>query len=178
MLTDNQCKNAKCPADKRVHKLADAFGMYLEVSPNGGKWWRLKYRHNGKEKRISLGTYPITSLSAARFARDAAKVLLRAGTDPSADRQQSKQKVGATQLTFKTAALEWFEHKANEWSASHSKRTLEQLNRDLVPVFGHRQIADVTKMDILAALKIIEARGSIETAWRGLGAGQDNSATL
>ena len=69
-LTDTAVRNAK-PAEKAV-KMFDGGGLYLEVAPSGGKWWRLKYRVDGKEKRLSLGTYPDVGLKEARERRDQA----------------------------------------------------------------------------------------------------------
>src|SRR6185437_60134 len=82
--------NPKGEATPKPYKLGDAGGLYLEVSPKGGKWWRLKYRYEGKEKRISLGTYPDTSLALAREKRDAARKLLAAGVDPGEHRKAEK----------------------------------------------------------------------------------------
>lgn len=87
-LSDTVIKSAK-PKDK-PYKLADSGGMYLEIAPRGGKWWRLKYRSAGKEKRISLGTYPDVSLKDAREKRDAARKQIAAGIDPSQHRQAQK----------------------------------------------------------------------------------------
>jgi len=87
-LTDVLIRKAK-PKDKS-YKLADGNGMYLEIAPAGGKWWRLKYRMNGKERRISLGTYPETSLKQAREAREEARKLLTSGIDPGENRKATK----------------------------------------------------------------------------------------
>ncbi len=87
-LSDTAIRNAK-PGAKRV-RLFDGGGLYVEVAPGGGKWWRLKYRHGGKEKRLSLGVYPDVSLKAARTRRDAARQQIADGVDPSATRKQAK----------------------------------------------------------------------------------------
>ena len=109
MLTDAQCKNAVCPTDKKRARLSDARGLYLEVSPAGSKRWFYKYRKEAKESRIALGSYPAVSLTAARKARDAAKLQKSEGSDPV---QVSKiEKLKASRTTgdcFKTVALEWF----------------------------------------------------------------------
>jgi hypothetical protein len=88
-LSDTAIRNAK-PAAKPV-RLFDGGGLYLEVAPSGGKWWRLKYRHHDKEKRLSLGTYPNVGLKVARERRDAARKQIVEGIDPSAARQEAKQ---------------------------------------------------------------------------------------
>jgi hypothetical protein len=87
-LTDTAIKNAK--ADGKTAKLFDERGLYLELSPNGGKWWRLKYRFDGKEKRLSLGVYPDVKLKEARDRRDIARKLLAEGIDPSENRKIQK----------------------------------------------------------------------------------------
>lgn len=92
MLTDADCKNASCPPDKKQKRFYDAGGLYLQVSPAGSKRWFLKYRVQGKEKQMALGSYPETGLKAARLARDAAKAEKAAGIDPVLARQQEKMR--------------------------------------------------------------------------------------
>ncbi len=87
-LTDTAIRSAK-PKDK-TFKLFDSGGLYLEVSPSGGKWWRWKYRFAGKEKRLSFGVYPDVSLKFAREKRDAARQQFAAGTDPAEARKAGK----------------------------------------------------------------------------------------
>ena len=91
MLTDPKCKNAKCPEDKARVRLADYEGLYLEVSPLSKRWF-WKYRLQGKEKRLALGTYPAVGLAAARAARDEARKTLKSGTDPVVAKQARKRK--------------------------------------------------------------------------------------
>ncbi|MFC4474997.1 Arm DNA-binding domain-containing protein [Comamonas denitrificans] len=82
MLTDTACKKAICPPDKKRHRLADSGGLYLEVSPSGSKRWFWKYRRDGKEGRMALGSYPAVALAAARAARDTAKIVKAGGFNP------------------------------------------------------------------------------------------------
>ena len=89
MLNDTACRNAK-PSDKQ-YKLADEKGLFLLIHPNGSKYWRMKYRHGGKEKLLSFGVYPETSLSEARAKRDNARKLIAEGSDPSAVKQEEKR---------------------------------------------------------------------------------------
>ena len=137
MLTDAHCKNASCsPGAKRV-RLADAGGLYLEVSPAGSKRWFWKYRKDGKEGRMALGSYPEVGLTAARKARDAAKLHKSEGRDPVQVRKVEKLRgAGAGGDTFKTVALEWYAKQAPQWSPSHAERSLRQLERDLFPWLG------------------------------------------
>jgi integrase len=169
MLTDSLCKSAVCPSDKARLRLADSGGMYLEVTPAGGKWWRLKFRFEGKEKLLSLGVYPDTTLKEAREKREVAKKQLSQGQDPSIARKLEKLTRHAPEgVTFKDAALEWHKTKQAGWSATHADRTIRQLERDLFPWLGNRPIKEITGNEILAALRKIEERGAIETADRGL----------
>ncbi|WNO03173.1 tyrosine-type recombinase/integrase [Rhodoferax mekongensis] len=169
MLTDAQCKNAVCPADKKQARFADSGGMYLQVSPTGSKRWFLKYRIDGKEKQLALGSYPAISLSEARKARDAAKLKKSEGVDPVQARKLEKLKnTRSTGDTFKAIALEWYAKQAPQWSESHAGRMLRQLERDLFPWIGERPIAEIHAMELLAALQKVEERGALETADRAL----------
>ena len=169
MLTDAQCRNATCPPDKRRARFSDAGGLYLEVSPAGSKRWFLKHRIAGVEKQLALGRYPDVTLTAARKARDAAKLKKSDGLDPLAVRKIEKLKATRTgDDTFKTVALEWFGKQAPQWSASHAERSLRQLERDLFPWIGARPMTDIHPMELLAALQKVEERGAVETADRVL----------
>jgi integrase len=169
MLTDAQCRNAVCPPDKKQARFADAGGMYLQVSPAGSKRWFLKYRIAGAEKQLALGSYPAVSLTAARKARDAAKLQKSEGRDPVQVRKVEKLKATRTDGdTFKAIALEWYGKQAPQWSESHAGRMLRQLERDLFPWIGERPIAEIHAMELLAALQKIEERGALETADRAL----------
>lgn len=169
MLTDAQCKNAVCPADKPRTRLADSGGLYLEVSPNGSKRWFWKYRKDGKEGRLALGGYPAVGVMAARRARDAARLKKADGIDPVEARKVEKLKaVNPTGDTFKVVALEWYEKRAPQWSEAHATRSKRQLERDLFPWIGERRLQEVRPPDLLTALRKTEERGAIETADRGL----------
>ena len=169
MLTDAQCRNATCPADKKQARFADSGGMYLQVSPAGSKRWFLKYRVTGKEKQLALGSYPSMTLTAAREARDAAKLQKAAGSGPVQARKIEKLKSARPDGdTFKAVALEWYGKQAPQWSASHAERSLRQLERDLFPWIGSRAMTDIHPMELLAALQKVEERGAVETADRVL----------
>ena len=169
MLTDKHCKNATCPADKKRARFTDALGLYLEVSPAGSKRWFWKTYADGKEGRMALGSYPAVSLADARKARDAAKQQKAAGVDPVQARKVEKLK-GTREGgdTFKAVALEWHAKQESEWSPGHADRTKRQLERDLFPWIGNRQMASVEPMELLAALQKVEERGALETADRAL----------
>jgi len=169
MLTDAQCRNAVCPPDKNRARFTDAGGLYLEVSPAGSKRWFWKTYFDGKEGRMAFGGYPDVSLTAARKARDAAKLQKSEGTDPIQARKLEKVKsTHNTGDTFKAIALEWYGKRAPQWSESHAGRMLRQLERDLFPWIGDRPIVQIHAMELLAALQKIEERGALETADRAL----------
>lgn len=169
MLTDAQCRNAVCSPDKKRARFTDAGGLYLEVSPAGSKRWFWKTYFDGKEGRMAFGSYPDVSLTAARKARDAAKLQKSEGTDPIQARKLEKIKsTRSTGDTFKTIALEWYGKQAPQWSESHAGRMLRQLERDLFPWIGERPIVQIHAMELLAALHKIEERGALETADRAL----------
>ena len=169
MLTDVECKNATCPPDKPRFRLACSGGLYLEVSPNGSKRWFWKYRKDGKEGRMALGSYPVVGPKDARKARDAAKAQKSDGHDPVKVRKVAKLKATLPEgSTFKAVAMEWYTKQAPQWSPSHAARSLRQLERDLFPLIGARPIADIHAMELLAALQKVEERGAVETADRVL----------
>ncbi len=144
-------------------------GLYLEGSPSGGKWWRLKYRFAGKEKLLSMGTYPDTSLKGARDKRDRARALLAEGVDPSATRRAEKESRSAAVNSFEAVAREWHTtiHLA-QVSAGHAARTLIRLEQDVFPWLGGVPVGEIKAPQLLQAMRRIEARGAIETAHRAL----------
>jgi integrase len=169
MLTDEECKNATCPPYKKRARLACSGGLYLEISPAGSKRWFYKYRKDGKEGRMALGSYPDVGPKKAREDMTAAKLMKSGGRDPVLVRKVEKLKATRTDGdTFKTVALEWYSKQAPQWSASHSERSLRQLERDLFPWIGDRPMIDIHPMELLAALQKVEERGAIETADRVL----------
>lgn len=157
MLTDTKVRNAK-PSSK-IQRSYDTGGLYVEVAPSGGKWWRLKYRFEGKEKRLSLGTYPATSLWQAREKRDEARKLLAQGLDPSIARREAKAKVEEASLTFAVVSRQWYEKKRPFWTSGIAERILRRLDKDLLPSLGSTPIKTVTPRQILDAVGIIEKRG-------------------
>jgi len=183
-LTDSAIRNAKpgvipaSPKDKegkparktdKPYRLFDEKGLYLEVHPAGGKWWRFKYRFGGKEKRLSLGVYPETSLADARTKRDEARAQVAEGIDPGVNRKAVKAaRADRAANSFEVVAREWFEKQSAGWVESHGGRILKRLERDIFPWLGGRPIAEMAPPELLAALRRIEERGAIETAHRAL----------
>lgn len=166
-LTDAALKKAK-PGTKAIRKF-DGAGLYIEIAPNGGKWWRFKYRFAGKEKRISLGVYPEISLKEARDKRDEARRSLREGIDPSEARQsERRQRQLNAGNSFAAIAREWIEHQSERWEPITRDRILAQFEADVFPALGSKPIAELKARDVIAAVKAIEARGAGEMAARAL----------
>ena len=168
-LTDTAIRNAKPKPGEKQLKLFDGRGLFLLVSPSGGKWWRLKYRFDGKEKQLSLGVYPDVSLQDARERRDQARKLVANGVDPSANRKAQKAaKAERAANSFEVVAREWHQKYSERWTPGHGDRILRRLERDLFPWLGDRPVADIEASELLSALRRIEQRGALETAHRAL----------
>lgn len=166
-LTDKACKNAK--PEEKPYKLADSQGLYLEVTPTGAKYWRCKYRHLGKEKRLAFGVYPEVGLADAREKRDQARKLLAAGQDPSfAKKEQKRLALLGADNTFKAVAIKWHEYNLDQWSPTYGADIMRHLERDVFPEIGYRPIASILAPELLAAMRKIEARGAQDVARRNL----------
>lgn len=164
-LSDTALRNAK-PADK-PYKLYDERGLYLIVNPNGGKWWRLKYRLDGKEKTISLGTYPEVTLAQARGKRDDARALVAGNTDPSHHRQETKiQAKLAAQNTFEAVAIEWHALHNKSKSERHQQRVRRWLDAYLFPTLGNKPVASITAPMVLETTSELQKQNKLETAHR------------
>lgn len=166
-LSDTAVKKAKPEA--KPYKMADGEGMYLEVMPTGSKYWRLKYRFGGKEKRLAFGVYPGVSLAQARDRRYDARKLLANGVDPGAVKQAQKTAdVALNENSFEVIAREWFIKYSPNWKENHSSKILARLENDMFPWIGARPISEIAAPALLAAIRRIEARGALETAHRVL----------
>lgn len=164
-LTDKAIRAAK-HAEKTI-RLFGGGGLYLELSPRGGKWWRLKYRYANREKRVSLGVYPEVSLKEARERRDLQRKLLANLIDPSAQRKAAKAAlVLRTENSFEAVAREWFATFSKHWAKGHADKVLHRLEHNVFPAIGDRPIAEIAPRDLLGVLKRVEKRGALETAHR------------
>ncbi len=165
-LTDSKCDAAR-PRDKD-YKLFDGTGLFLLVKANGSKVWRFKFkRPDGREALATFGSYPATSLKAARARRAEALELLAKGTDPiEHERQIGIEAARSSCNTFKAVALEWHASMAGKWSKGHAARVMNECEADLFPLLGQRPIADLKTNDLLAALKLVEKRGALDLAGR------------
>lgn len=164
-LTSIQITRAK--ASEKVYRLYDQRGLYLEVNPAGGKYWRLKYRFAGKEKRLALGVFPTVTLADARSATEHAKSLLRQGIDPGEKRKAEKRTKRALDAdTFQVIADEWIRLQNASWSSNTSQNTESRLKRYVYPYIGSRPISEILPTEVLSLLRRIEDRGHIDTAHR------------
>ncbi|MEW6164514.1 MAG: integrase arm-type DNA-binding domain-containing protein [Pseudomonadota bacterium] len=166
-LNNTAIRKAK-PSAKPV-RMFDTGGLYLEISPAGGKWWRLKYHYSDKEKRISLGTYPDTTLAKAREKRDEARKLLADGIDPAENRKAQKAaRQESAANSFEVLAREWHTRQLPKWSPAQAKKVAGIFENNVYPWIGKRPIAELKPHEILATLRRMEDRGANETARRAL----------
>ncbi|PXX15214.1 integrase [Paraburkholderia tropica] len=164
-LTDVKVRSAR-PREK-AYRLTDGSGMYLEVSPAGGKYWRFKYRFAGKEKRLALGVYPEVSMKEARARRDEARRLLANDVDPGIERKvQKAATVERAANSFEAVAREWFARHSPGWAKTHADKIIARLEKDVFPWLGGRPIAEIKAPEVLAVLRRVEARGALDTAHR------------
>lgn len=166
-LTDPVIKAAK-PQDK-AYTLSDGEGLALHIQPTGAKWWRFRYRFNGKPGLLSLGTYPDTGLKAARLERDRLKDLVKQGIDPSQNRQEEKliAKI-VSENSFEAVARQWWKDWRSTRTERHAEYVLRRLEADVFPVIGNKPVTDITTPLLLMTVKKIEARGALDIAKRAL----------
>lgn len=150
---------------EKAYKLADGAGLYLEVVPSGSRYWRMKYRFNGKEKRMAFGVYPAVSLAQARALRDEAKKKLAEGIDPSFAKKEEKL-VRDVQLnnTFQAVALEWHGTRVSRWSEGYASDIIEAFNKDIFPYIGQQPVNEIKPLVLLNVLRRMESRGATEKA--------------
>jgi Arm DNA-binding domain len=162
MLTRTQIEAAR-PLH-RPFKLFDGRGLYLEVAPAGGRWWRFKYRIGGKEKRLSLGVCPDVGIRTARERLDQVRKLVGAGIDPSDQRKAAKLALfsAGDGHTFEAIAREWFTLNKPKWAENHSSKIIDRLHRDVFPWIGKRDIRKILAPELLSVLRRVESRGAID----------------
>jgi integrase len=165
-LTDTAVKNAK-PKEK-TYTMGDGDGMYLEITPNGSRFWRMQYRQaNGKPNRLTFGKYPEVTLAQARDRRLAARKLLDQGIDPSLDKRDKKlTQANAEANTFEVVARQWLGKTAAKRANVTQAKVTSWLENNVFPVIGKKPISSIGPRDVLAAVRLIEARGAIDSAHR------------
>ncbi len=161
-LTDSKLRTLNNPG-----KHFDGGGLYLEITKAGGRYWRLKYRFAGKEKRLAFGVYPEVTLKDARIRREEARKILENGGDPGAVKQAQKTQGKQNAVnTFERVALDWIEHARGKWSVGHEARTLANFKADVFPALGSQSIASISARDVKAIIQQVESRGAGELASR------------
>src|SRR6516165_3194943 len=164
-LTDTRVRNAKPQA--KAYKLSDAGGMYLLVTPDGARYWRLDYRFARKRRTLALGVYPIVTLSNARARREEARALLAEGIDPGAAKKATKRAAKlASDSTFEAVAQEWLGNQRNRLAPRYRALILARLQADVFPEICSRPIAAIDAPELLEMLRGVKKRGAIETARR------------
>ena len=165
-LTDTFTKNVKPTGAPAGDKHTDGRGMFLHVK-EAGKYWRMNYRFDGKQKTLALGVYPDVSLADARSRRDAARKQLAKGIDPSAAKQEAKKdKAAALANTFEVVARDWLNKTAADRKPDTQAKTLNWLQKDIFPYIGKMPISTIGSRNVLAALRHMEARGALDSVQR------------
>lgn len=165
MLTDAQVRKIK-PLDKKK-RYSDEKGLYLEVTPSNGRFWRLKYRFNGRESTLTIGSYPEISLAQARRSRDEARIQLYNNIDPNAVKNHRLKKLDESTL-FKVLAMQWMDDRKDAISEGTYLRDLSVFEKDIFPDLGDVSIELIKGKDVLACAKKIEERGALEMAKRSI----------
>lgn len=163
-LSDQKIKRTK-PQQKQIAHF-DGGGMFLLVTPSGGKLWRFKYRFEGKEKILAFGSYPEISLADAREKREAARAQVAKGIDPANIKRAQKLSKDQGENSFEVVAREWHEKFSSRWSPGHAERLLYRLEKEVFPWIGSRPIGEIKAPEVLAIMRRIESRGTLDTAKR------------
>lgn len=166
MLTDAVCRKAK--PQTKPYKLTDSSGLVLLVNPSGSLWWRLRYRFDGKEQMLSLGTYPEVSLKMARMRRDDARRLVASGINPSDERKAERAgREGKAERTFEARAWQWFAAESPSWRSTDYRRSVERILREeVMPHIGKADIAEIKAFSLRAVFQKIRESGREEIARR------------
>lgn len=163
MLTEDLVRAAE--VRDRIYRIFDERGLYIEVSPKGSKYWRMKYTLGGREKRLAFGVWPEVSLEEARERRDVARRVIRDGSDPVEKKKESKrQLMQRSENVFEVIAREWHENQRAKWTDDSAKRVLSQLELDVFESLGTRPIEEITALELLKVMREIEKRDANCTA--------------
>ena len=157
----------KATREKDGPRLWDGGGLYLELSKNGSKYWRLKYRFAGKEKTFAIGVFPDVTLAEAREARDKAKRLLKQHIDPSQEKQKQKRQIyKQAGETFQHLAEHWYERQKQNWTVQHAEKTWRRIEMHVLPSIGNIPVTELKAQDIIRCVQRIEDSGAADIAKR------------
>jgi integrase len=166
-LTDIAIRKAETRG--RAYRISDGSGLFLWITPAGGKLWRWKYRYEGKEKLMSFGAYPAVSLAPARERFNEARKLLASGLDPMAQRKADKMaQLAMSNNSFQNIARQWHEHWQEGKSPRHVDYVKRRIESDILPCLGARPISEIEAPELVSMVKAIEARGARDIAKRAL----------
>jgi integrase len=166
-LNDIKVRTAKPKA--KPYRLADGNGLTLYLHPNGGKYWRMRYRWAGKEKQLALGVYPDIGLADARIRCGDARKVLANGKDPAEIKKEVKREILVRNAnSFESVAREWVEARSTGWTPRYTEFMIKRMEKDILPKLGSRPIKDITAPELLAVLRLIEKRGASELAQRSM----------
>jgi len=168
LMALTQSQVVKATRREKTYRLFDSLGLYLEIAPSGGKWWRIKYHFERREKRLSLGVFPAVSLQAARLRCIELRAQIAAGVDPSALRKASKNDRNSVNETLEAIAREWHKSSSRAWTDSHADRNLRRLESYVFPWIGTTPIRKVSAVDLLGCIRRLEQQNTYETARRVL----------
>ena len=164
-LSDAKIRNAK-PKTK-PYKLTDGEGMFVLVHPNGGKYWRIKYRFGGRERILAIGVYPDVDIADARERRTQARKALAAGNDPGEIKKEAKRvAILKGENSFETIAREWYEQHKHEWVTNYAQKMITRLETHIFPKLGSRPVADIKAPELLSVLRVVEKSGSLDLTRR------------
>ena len=165
----NAKKVAAAKSKNKDYKIFDEKGLFLHIKTNGSKYWRLRYRFEGREKLLAIGVYPKISLSDARKQQDKAFKLLDKDIDPSEHKQQEKDKKKLKKKnTFEAVARDWYEEEKKRWTDHHATRVINSMEKELFPTLGKLPITDITTPEIKRTINLIQKRGALDIAKRTL----------
>lgn len=163
----NDIKVKALKPKKKLYRVFDGQGLYIEISPTGSKYWRLKYRMHGKERRMALGVYPEISLKEARAKKDEARRLIDDHIDPSKDKKRKKaQSKENEENSFEAIAREWYELRKDQWKPRYAEEVIKRLEDDIFPLIGDYPIKDIEPPLLLSVMRRIEKRGAFDLAKR------------
>ena len=164
-LTDKECKNAK--SSSKVARLRDGHGLVLEIRPNGGRYWRMKYRFAGKEKMLAFGVYPEVTLAEARLKREEARKLLSQNIDPMIVKREKKISAHVNAAnTFESLTRDWHANWSQDKTGKHVAAILSRFETDVFPHIGALPASSVTSLMILEVIRRVEARAALNVAHR------------
>ncbi len=162
-LSDTQIKRIKPTTKPR--KVSDGGGLFLWITPSGGRIWRWAYRHEGLAKLMTFGKYPDVTLAQARERHAEARKMLASGVDPMVERKAEKAAISSS---FQSVASLWLAHWQEGKSPRHVAYVRRRMEADILPNLGTRPVAQIEAPELVAMTKAIEQRGARDIAKRAL----------